>query len=245
MKKTTKNSIKYALKMWGRIVFATLMCAVLYFSLHMLISVLFSQEVGYRIYGTDENGATVEVDSHYYTADEDPSMSVQLLEGQTKQPIKTLTGGAAVTFNVLVQILMLAVLAVFPYDRMWKLGARDENMVQCGRKKADNLRGFKIGLMASIPSAVLFVLLVLAKFGLIPDWYMTLFRACNMPYLPIINSFFTVDTTVVGAPWYAFAVAAVTIAFVPAVCALGYRLGRAGFSLHEHLVYKSNEEKKS
>lgn len=245
MKKKTKNSIKYALKLWGRIVFATIMCAVLYFSLHMLVSALFSHEVGYRIYAADESGATVEIESHYYTADEDATMSVPLLEGQTKQPIKILTGGAAVSFNILVQILMLAVLAVFPYDRMWQLGARDENMVQCGKKKADNLRGFKIGLMASIPSAVLFVLLILAKSQVIPDWYMTIFRACNMPYLPLINCFFTVDTTVTAAPWFAFVAASVSVFFVPAVCALGYRLGRSGFSLHDHFVYKSKKENKA
>lgn len=242
MKKTTKNSIKYAVKLWGRIVFATLMCAVLYFSMHMLVSALFAQEIGYTIYETNESGETVAVDTHYYTADEDPSDSVALLEGQTKQPIKTLSGAGAVVFNVFVQILMLAVLAVFPYDRMWQLGARDENMVQCGKKKADNMRGFKIGLMASIPSGVLFVLLLLSRFGVIPGWYMTIYRACNMPYLPFINAFFTVDTTVSNAPFFAFIAAAVTIFFVPAICAIGYRLGRKGFSVKDHLVYKQKKQ---
>lgn len=242
MKKSTKNSIKYACKLWGRIVFATLMCAVLYFSMHMLASALFAQEVGYTVFETDDNGETVTVDTHYYTADEDPSDAVTLLEGQTKQPIKTLTGGGAIAFNVFVQILMLAVLAVFPYDRMWQLGARDENMVQCGRKKADHMRGFKIGLMASTPSALPFVLLLLAKFSIIPGWYMTIYRACNMPYLPFINAFFTVDLTVLDAPWFAFVAAAITIFFVPAICALGYWLGRIGFSLRDHVVYKQKKE---
>lgn len=245
MKKTTKNSIKYACKLWGRIVFATIMCAVLYFSMHMLASALFAQEVGYTVFETNESGESVKVDTHYYTADEDPSDSVPLLEGQTKQPIKTLTGGGAVAFNVFVQILMLAVLAVFPYDRMWQLGARDENMVQCGKKKANNLRGFKIGLLASVPSAILFVLLLLARFNTLPSWYMTIYRACNMPYLPFINAFFTVDTTVLNAPWYAFVAAAVTVFFVPGVCALGYHLGRKGFSVKDHVVYKQKKENKA
>ena len=245
MKKTTKNSIKYALKLWGRVAFAVIMCAVLYFSLHMLVSALCSREVGYRIYEKDESGSLIEVDSHYYEVGEDASMTVTLLEGQTRQPIKELPNTAATIFNVISLILMLAVLAVFPYDRMWKLGARDENMVQCGKKKADNLRGFKIGLMASIPSAILYLLLIFTKFGWVPSWYMTVFRACNMPYLPFINMFFTVSTTVPQAPWYAFVAVLLTVFYVPAVCALGYRLGRKGFSLHEHAVYKQNKDNKS
>lgn len=245
MKKTTKNSIKYALKLWGRVVFAVIMCAVLYFSLHMLVSALCSREVGYRIYETDAAGSMVEVDSHYYGIGEDSSMSVTLSEGQTKQPIKELTTTAATIFNVLVLILMLAILAVFPYDRMWQLGARDENMVQCGKKKADNLRGFKIGLMASIPSAVLYLLLILTKFELLPSWYMTIFRVCNLPYLPFINMFFTVSVSVPQAPWYAFVAALITVFYVPAVCALGYFLGRKGFSLHDHAVYKQKKDRMS
>lgn len=245
MKKTTKNSIKYAFKLWARIIFATIMCAILYFSLHMLVSALCAKEVGYRIYETADSGEYVLIDEHYYTVDENSSMTVTLSEGQTKQPIKELTGGGAITFNIVVQILMLSVLAVFPYDRMWKLGARDENMVQCGRKKANNLRGFKIGLMASIPSAVLFALLVVAKFGVIPNWYISIYRACNMPYLPFINLFFTTGdaaSAVTSAPWYAFVAAAATIFFVPAICALGYRLGRSGFSIQDHLVYKQKKD---
>lgn len=245
MKKTTKNSIKYALKLWGRVVFAVIMCAVLYFSLHMLVSTLCSREVGYRIYEQDESGSLVEVDSHYYGIGEDSSMSVTLLDGQTKQPIKELPAAAATIFNVISLVLMLAILAVFPYDRMWKLGARDENMVQCGKKKADNLRGFKIGLMASIPSAVLYVLLVLTKFGWVPSWYMTIFRVCNMPYLPFINWFFNVSTSVPQAPWYSFVAALLTVFYVPVVCALGYHLGRKGFSLHEHAVYKQKKDNKA
>ncbi len=246
MKKTTKNSIKYAFKLWARIIFATIMCAILYFSLHMLVSALCAKEVGYQIYNVTDSGEYEAVgEPHDYTADEDASTPVKLLEGQVKQPIKELTGGGAITFNIVVQILMLSVLAVFPYDRMWKLGARDENMVQCGRKKANNLRGFKIGLMASIPSAVLFALLVVAKFGVIPNWYISIYRACNMPYLPFINLFFTTgDATsaVTSAPWYAFVAAAATIFFVPAICALGYRLGRSGFSIQDHLVYKQKKD---
>ncbi len=244
MKKTTKNSIKYALKLWGRIIFATIMCAVLYFSLHMLVSALCAKEVGYRIFETTDSGEYELIDEHYFSVDEDSSMTVTLSEGQTKQPIKELTGGGAATFNIVAQILMLSVLAVFPYDRMWKLGARDENMVQCGRKKANNLRGFKIGLMASIPSAVLFILLVVAKFGVIPGWYLSIYRVCNMPYLPFINAFFTAGdaNAVITAPWFAFVAAAAIVFFVPAICALGYRLGRSGFSIQDHLIYKQKKD---
>ena len=44
---------------------------------------------------------------------------------------------------------------------------------------------------------------------------------------------------------YTLLLAAITVFFVPAICALGYRLGRVGFSLKDHLVYKQNKEKKA
>lgn len=94
MKKQLKRDCKLALKTWGRIVAATLMCIIVYVSLYVITTAFFSEQIGYRITGKDEAGNAVQIAEHYYTAEEGPQTEPELEDGQKSTPIKQLTAGA-------------------------------------------------------------------------------------------------------------------------------------------------------
>lgn len=240
MKKRTKKNIKMAWTVFGRMIAATVMCGIVYLSLYVIFAAVFSQPVGYRILETDDSGNAVVVGEHLFTADEDPQAEPSLEEGQTFSVMKEMSPAGRRTMNVVSTAMMLFILASFSYDKLWKLGSHDDNMVQCGRKKRDPLRGVKIGLLANSVADALFVLLVLAKCGWISSGYLSLYRLFNLPFLPYINAVMGTAATAISVP--SLLAVAVTLLFVPAVCGLAYHLGYKQFSIHEHLTYAKKKE---
>ena len=234
MKKRTKKNWRTAWKIWGRVVAATVMSGILYLSMFIIFNAVFSEEVGYRIYGADEQGNMVQLGEYFYAPGEETTP--QWEEGQQSSPIKEMSSKGKLWMNILTSVLMLSILATFPYDHMWQLGSRDDNLVKCGRKAADPLRGVKIGLMADIPYAILFALLILAKFGWMLPGYLTVYRLCNLPFLPYINVW--MGTVATETSFLSLFAIAATLLYVPAVCGVSYWLGVKQFSIHERLTYK-------
>ena len=243
MKKRTKNNIKKAFGVWGRVVSSTVLCAFLYFTSLMVVNMAFVPEVGYRITKADANGGVIEVERYLYKDGEDASMTVELEEGETRIPIRgELSGTVTTVYNIAILAIMLIMVGVFPYNVLWKLGANDENKVKFGRKQKDILRGLKIGAIATAPSLLAYILLILAKCGLIPGAYIVIFRAINLPYLPFVNLMTGSTMSAVEIPWLGLLGLIITLLFVPAVCTIGYVLGYRNFSVHEALVYRKPSE---
>ncbi|MBE6778467.1 MAG: hypothetical protein E7541_03685 [Ruminococcaceae bacterium] len=243
MTKRTKNNIKKALGVWGRILSSTVLCFFLYFTMIFLVQIFSRTEVGYEI--TDANNAVVS--SYTYAFEDDPSAVLKtaqegLKEGQAIRRIyENMSPTVEAVFNVVVQLLMLLAVGVFPYSKMWKLGAKDANKVRYGRKKEDLLRGFKIGAIANTPFVVSYALLVLAKFGVILPQFIIVFRYINIPYLSIINWICPV-TAATDMSILALLGVFLPFFFIPLVCGLGYILGYRDISLYERIVFRSKRK---
>lgn len=243
MKKQTKKTLCLSTKIWGRIVAATVMSGLLYLSMFIIFNAMFSEQIGYRIYGSDGQGNTVQIGEHFYTEEENAETVPQIEEGQTTTPIKQMSKTGKLWMGITTSVFTLSVLAISPYDQLWQLGSRDDNMVRCGRKKPNPWRGVKVGLLANIPSTLLFIMLVLAKYGWMFPGYLTVFRLCNLPFLPYINVFMGTVATEISYSSL-FAVGA-TLLYIPAVCGIAYHMGVKQFSIREKLTYaKGREDKK-
>ena len=96
--------------------------------------------------------------------------------------------GAAVFRDVLSQVLMLLILAAFPYGILWGQGDRDRNSVQFGHMQEDKRRGLKVGLLAAIPSVAVYLFLLLSRLGLFWDKYIQLFQILNASFAPAVNA---------------------------------------------------------
>ena len=147
-----------------------------------------------------------------------------------------------VLMDVLTSLMMLFLLGVFPYNLLWELGGKDDTKVRYKGKKPDPWRGFRIGWMATIPAALLYLALWIVKFMGSGGLYLSIYRILQIPYLPFINAMIGTATDPAKIPVWGLAACAVTLLYIPAVCAVSYRLGFRKFSIKEHLTYQNTSD---
>ena len=247
MKEKNQSILSLALRVWGRTIAAGVMCAVVYISMTVLATGLLSHTVGYRLYGVDENQETYLIEEYYFQNGETlESLGVTAGENQTLQKISELSGGAERGTDIVTQVMMLLLLGIFPYSMLWELGSRDDNRVRFKHQTFDPKRGLKIGLLAAVPSALLYVLLWGAKLADGPAWMLVAYRFLNIPVLPFINWVIGKEVAVPAAiALWKMLLLVLPLLIVPAVSAVAYLLGYRQFSIHERLTYKNTKSPKT
>ena len=142
------------------------------------------------------------------------------------------------------QILMLILFLAFPYSDMWYLGDSDRNNVQFGHRPEDKWRGAKIGLVASIPAILMWLVLVAGKLaGALPGfvkWYRW-FNVCFWPYMDGVIPSTVMDPA--AAPWGGVLAMLVAALLLPVITGVGYLLGYKEFSIRDRLVYTATGKK--
>lgn len=268
-----KQNFKMAVGIYLRTILAAVLCLFVYMSITMLITGFTTQEIGYVVYESTSDGSVVEVERHYYADDSsapssappvqqgpglpgaaqgeeaepaDTTTETTLAPGQQRQSIRSdPPAGALVAQDIISSVLMLMLLAAFPYSIVWPRGDRDKNAVNFGHMQEDKLRGLKVGLMAAIPSFVGYILLVLSKLGVFWSGYFLLYRFLNVPFMPLLDALAPAGVQATAqVPWSGIAVMLVAVLFVPLVCHVAYTLGYHQISVMEKLVYKNTSKKK-
>ena len=241
MNKRTKRTLGVSGKVLLRLVLATVLCAILYLSMMFIATGMFSDVTGYQIHEETEKGDIVLVEEHIYKAGEKHLSQLdvednQVLTEMRAVPVKTLN-----VFHVLAQIMMLIVLAIFPYHIMWEFGNRDDTKVRYKGQRIDLWRGYRVGAFAMVPYAVLWVLLWLAKLNVLPSGYSQIYRLINMPFMPYIN-WLTYNGDLQRTAVWQILLLLPTLLYIPLICGVAYRLGHSQYSLREHLVFSKKEK---
>lgn len=247
MEKTkNRSTLSLALSVWGRTIVASIMCAVVYLSMSVLANGVFSRAVGYQLYNVDEKAKTSELVTEYRYKEGETleQLGVKAGEGQRLQEIKELPAGAARATDIVTGIMMLFLFAIFPYNILWDLGSRDDNLVHFEHMAYDPTRGLRVGLLASIPAAALYAALVIVKIIGKAKWYLSLYRILNITFLPYINAVIGDAVAPAELSIPALLLLILPLLVVPAVCGGAYMLGYRQFSIHERLTYKNTGAKK-
>lgn len=239
MNKGTAYILKNAGKVYLRFVLALVLCGFLFLSMSVLTLGLLGSNVGYRISEQTESGQVIIVKEYYYELGEAEVKSMELPDGQRLEQIREVSPAVQKGADIVTLILMLLIMGAFQYSMLWNLGDKDSVGVRYKGEAYDRLRGLKIGLLGTVPTFVLYVLLWLSKFGLITESYLPIYRLINIPFLPYINLIIPSDIkAAAGASvWQILAVAPIVLV-VPAVCFVAYVLGSKQISLHERMTYK-------
>ncbi|MFZ2538035.1 MAG: hypothetical protein WAX04_03955 [Oscillospiraceae bacterium] len=141
---------------------------------------------------------------------------------------------------IIAQILILFVYSFPTYSTMWDYGHRDLNRFNYGHIKRDQLKGFKISLIANIPVFILSLLFILSKFGLFYN-IAIVFKLMNAEVWPLINLIQPWAYMNKFAVWQVFLVALLPL--IPVLIAGGsYILGNHDFSPMKVIVYKNKKK---
>ena len=115
MKKRTKKTLTVSGKVLLRLVLATVLCAIMYLSMMFIATGMFSNVIGYQIHEELESGEIVLVKEHHYTEGEEHLTKADIEDNQVLTALREVPPKTLTVFNVLAQIMMLIVFAIFPY----------------------------------------------------------------------------------------------------------------------------------
>lgn len=241
----TSENLKIGLKIWFKSVVAIFMCLIMSASLYMLCSFIFTTQVGYTVYTVNEEGdGFEELYDYYYDEDEvDLRYAEYIEQGKDvkKMSIRDqLSTAETVVVAVIIQLFSLLIVFTLLYIDMWRLGDSDRNKVNFDRISKDKIRGFRLGLLSVIPSALLYVGLVLCKLNVIPDVYYNLYRFLNTHIFAILTLILGAQPTLDNTAWWQMLLVLPTLLVVPLCTQIGYTLGNKGIIIKEKILYRSN-----
>lgn len=237
-----KNSLfKTSIKLWVRLVFATVMCFIVWLSIDAVGLNVFGEVTGYEIYAYDENGENPQLlSSHTYAAGEDRTAEIKIKDNEVLIYLRAMSPAADVSIGVLTSIFTLLIYGLYPYIVLWDKGSHDENFVNIGKMDEDRYFGLKVGAIASVPSALLYLLLILGKFGVISGTVLNWHRLINAPFIPYIDAVEMGAKVATDLSVGSLLAVGATLLFVPFVSWIGYNLGYRHFSIREKIVYKNS-----
>ena len=245
MKKRTKKTISVATKVFTRVLLGIVLCAILNVSMNTITVGILGDEVGYRVIEQQEDGTAKylpDMEYHYKPGETSSlRLGLKLEKNQLAEPIIEPSGTTKTIMAVLSQIIMLVVLGIFPYHILWQFGNRDDTNVRYKGQRPDPWRGVKIGVLAMIPFALLWIVLVIAKFTAWNGFFQA-YNLISFPYIQyntlILGSFNSISEVAV----WRLLLLLPTLLFVPLISGIAYRMGGNQFSIAEFLTFKKKKE---
>ena len=237
-----KEILNGGVKLFGRLIIINIMCFFMVISINAIGTAIFTDNIGYIAYGTtEENDESQELYRYYFEDGEDNKQSQYEQQGYTITKVSILSNpSSAATMGLLlvIQCICLILLVCFIHPKLWQSGSKDSNLVKYNHKTEDVLKGFKMGLVAIVPSSLLLIVLVLTKNSISANFSMVLYKFLNSSFYSFID--FGTKTANVFKD---LNVAQIILLFalpliVPISSGISYLLGYKNISLGEKIVYE-------
>jgi len=248
---------KLATQCFIRTLIAAVIGIIIYMSVVFVVNAINYKVIGYEIlYSADgENFDSDAKYTYYYTGKEGEDWEDENLEqfkdengnykeGYYRQDIPSKLGKSTMnTLAWIAQIPTLIIWGALIYTLTWNVGSGAANKKEFGGVEFDKLRGLKAGLVAVIPYAVTYLILVVARlsgaFSWTVNWAVSLFKILNY------NCFAFNDMIISGGILSISILELICLVFVlvplPLFAAFGYAMGLRHTNIKEKIVYKKEE----
>lgn len=242
-----KDILSKSLKVYGHLIVVAILCFFLVVSFNTLKVGLFTKDIGYDMYIRTAEDAEPEFLYTYYYEDGD-DLKLKEYEDKKDNLVKysirsDIEKAPNVALSVLSQIFCIVMLVSFVYSDLWKAGNKDFEAMRIHGKRGSKLKGFYIGLIASIPSFIFLTFALVTKNSIMASAPIALFTYSNSYAFEII--FAATNGAMHWAEvslWQAVVYYAV-LSITPIVCAVSYIIGFKDISLSERLIYKKNKKR--
>ena len=240
MRKRTKKTLATAGKVLLRVLLASVLCAILYFSMMTIATGVFSDVVGYQVH----NVKTESGENYYFADGVSPKDKPESSDELIVTDLREVSADTQKIFDIISQIMMLIVFAIFPYHILWEFGNHDDTKVRYKGQKMDRLRGYRVGGFVAVPYLALWVLLMLTKCGVLSSGYVLVYRLATIPFMPFVN-WVTNNGHLQNCSFVQLLLLLLMAVYIILVCGVSYQLGHKQFSIHEHLVFAKKENDES
>lgn len=235
-----KENINLASKLFAKRILITVMSLLIVISVIVVCTFIFSTDIGYTVYGEKDGSERVPLYTYHYSEGEDTKWEEYEQNGYEliRSNIRELSQQGNNIFLIISQVLNILILAVIVYPVMWKQGFSDRNMSNLGHIKADKLRGFKIGLMSSVPAIIILLVMLSFTLGINEGLDISLYKFIN-------GTFYSLSKVIIGSAETAGELGIINYLWlallqlaVPVAAEIGYIFGFNEISIKEKLVYK-------
>jgi hypothetical protein len=234
--------LQKSFKLYGQMIVASFMCFILVMSFNMMGTAFLTKAVGYTVHGSlKQDEEPVKLYEYYYEDGEDQKYEEYEKQGYTliKNAIRTQTSKKdGIIWDVVTQIFLIFMIGVFVYNNLWNTGRKDKNAVDHNLQKEDKFKGFKIGLVAMVPSYVLLTVLAIGKATFAKKISIAIFAFLNThlyeAILLITDGGGYISTLGV---WQIIVFYALFL-IVPIIAEIAYILGYKDIIVSERLTYK-------
>ena len=227
-----------------RTVVAALIAFVLYISVTTIFVGAETKEIGYKILHSQDGQNFDEVYSHYYADGEDTRFKdYDGKEEYYKTPIRSqlsskFTNIARWSSQSLAFILWCATV----YSILWKVGDADGNMTELGDKPRDKFKGLKIGLLADLPIAVLYILLIITSVLKIFPSYPRIYKILTYFMFAFNDTFIKATGNGFATTFWGVFLSAIVLLPLPIVSAYAYFMGQKHIIIKEKIIYKKEDK---
>ena len=236
-----RKDIKFAAKLFLYISIAIVFCMAFYGAFESIKIALFTDEIGVNIYSNDEEGNVIQ-DSYYYSEDETAD-DVVLEEGERLgEALNTETPRTIdIAFGVFEQLFLL-VIFYLSVDLCLREHFRKHKYAHTlAGKDFDKYKGIKIGLLASIPSFIIYLLLIIGKIARI-DSLVIIFKSLNWHMAPLIRLFnMGILSSAEDLSWLSVLLNVLCWAVIPISAHVAFILGVGDGKYYNKIVYKENQ----
>ena len=229
-----------------RTLLAAFLTLIIYMSITFVVTGVNYKAIGYEVlYSADgENFETVY--TYMYTGEEPEDWVDEKLqeymdkEGYYQQSIPNKLEKSTMNIvSAVSQVISLVVWGALIYIVNWNVGNADADRKELGNAKLDKLRGLKAGLVAVIPFAVSYLILVIAKITGAMSWAVSLFKILNYNCFAFNNMIITDGLNSISA--VELICLALVLLPLPLFAAFGYKMGVRHTILKEKIIYKNEE----
>ena len=227
-----------------RAVLASILAFIIYMSITVIAVGMGTKDIGYTVLYSEDGENYTEVYTHYYADGDDAQLAKY--ENNDKY-YKTLIHSQLPTYATALvrwtgQAATLILLFAMVYGFMWHAGDSDANKCELGKQPRHILKGLKVGLIADIPYALLYLGLIITYLFNKSSGYTRIYKiatyfmyAFNDTFIKTGKSGFILNIgSVIGC--------IVVLLPIPLFCTIGYIIGEKHIILKDKIIYKQNKE---
>ena len=232
-----------------RTIITTFIGLMILMSITVVVNGMNYKIIGYEIFHSVDGESFEKVYEYRYTGKEDENWVDENLsqyldedgyykEGYYKQDIPSSLPDSTMRFlSWIAQIPTLIIWGALIYTLTWNVGNGAADKKEFGGTAFDKLCGLKAGLIAVIPYAITYLILVAAKIFGSSTWPISLFKIVNYNCFAFNDMIITDGLNTISAT--ELICLALVLVPLPLFAAFGYAMGVRHTNIKEKIVYKN------
>lgn len=234
------SNFSAARKMIGMALFSAILCMFVQFSFFFLMRSFSTEVKGYDVYSVTSENPTGTYEGYIDKSErpETPEEDKRYLSVLTDMP-----KSAKIVETVLSTVCSLGILFCTVGTVLANTAAKDRNLGDFDGAVLDKSRGFKLGLMASVPSLAFYVAALILRY--LPstkaaDWFFWGYRFIALgPVKPVNDLLVGAETNLASVPWWWVIASGLYVVLFIAFCGAMYLICYNEDSWVAKMLYKS------